>query len=146
MSTYNLALAYRAAGKIDEAIVGFERTQQLDPRSGRAHFQLGDIYMQRGQPAKALEVLNQGLALDVDRPPFLVKLGEAYLELKRYDEAEKVLRRRSGCVPTSPAGSTTWRWSTSSAATSLPPARPTRPRRRRIPATTAPSSTSASCC
>ena len=48
LSTYNLALAYRAAGKIDEAIVGFERTQQLDPRSGRAHFQLGDIYMQRG--------------------------------------------------------------------------------------------------
>ncbi len=60
LSTYNLALAYRAAGKIDEAIVGFERTQQLDPRSGRAHFQLGDIYMQRGQPAKALEVLSPG--------------------------------------------------------------------------------------
>ena len=63
LSTYNLALAYRAAGKIDEAIVGFERTQQLDPRSGRAHFQLGDIYMQQAQPAKALEVLTTGLAL-----------------------------------------------------------------------------------
>jgi tetratricopeptide (TPR) repeat protein len=36
-------------------------------------------------------VLTKGLALDVDRPPFLVKLGEAYLELKRYDEAEKAL-------------------------------------------------------
>ncbi len=28
----------------------------------------------------------------MDRPPFLVKLGEAYLELRRYDEAEKVLK------------------------------------------------------
>jgi choline-sulfatase len=91
-STYNLALAYRAAGKIDEAIVGFERTQQLDPRSGRAHFQIGDIYMQQGQPAKALEVLTAGLALQVDRPPFLVKLGECYLELKRYDDADRVLK------------------------------------------------------
>jgi tetratricopeptide (TPR) repeat protein len=36
-------------------------------------------------------VLTKGLALDVDRPPFLVKLGEAYLEMKRYDEAEKAL-------------------------------------------------------
>ena len=92
LSTYNLALAYRALGKIPEAIVGFERTQQLDPRSGRAHFQLGDIYMQRGEPAMAAEVLGKGLALDIDRPPFLVKLGEAYLELKRFSDAEKVLK------------------------------------------------------
>ncbi len=48
--------------------------------------------MQRGEPAKALEVLTHGLTLDVDRPPFLVKLGEAHLELKQYDEAEKVLK------------------------------------------------------
>lgn len=92
LSTFNLALAYRALGQIDEAIVGFERTGQLDPRSGRAHFQLGDIYMQRGEPVKALEVLTKGLALDIDRPPFLVKIGEAYLELKRYDEADQALR------------------------------------------------------
>ena len=37
-------------------------------------------------------MLKQGLTLDVDRPPFLVKLGEAHLELKQYDEAEKVLK------------------------------------------------------
>jgi arylsulfatase A-like enzyme/predicted Zn-dependent protease len=101
-STYNLALAYRALGQIDEAIVGFERTEQLDPRSGRAHFQLGDIFMQRGDPARALDVLTKGLALDVDRPPFLVKLAEAYLELRRYDEAEKALNeavRLRGDVP-----------------------------------------------
>lgn len=92
LSTYNLALAYRSAGRIDEAIVGFERTQTLDPRSGRAHFQLGDIYMQRGQPAKALDVLTQGLTLEVDRAPFLVKVGEAHLELKQFDAAEKALK------------------------------------------------------
>lgn len=92
LSTYNLALAYRALGRIDEAIVGFERTQQLDPRSGRAHFQLGDIYMQRGEPARALEVLTRGLTLEVDRAPFLVKVAEARIELKQFDEAEKALK------------------------------------------------------
>jgi tetratricopeptide (TPR) repeat protein len=64
----------------------------LEPRSGRAHFQLGDIHMQRGDAAKAVAVLQRGLTLDIDRPPFLVKLGEAYLTLKRFDEAEKVLK------------------------------------------------------
>jgi arylsulfatase A-like enzyme/predicted Zn-dependent protease len=104
LSTYNLALAYRAMGRTDEAILGFERTQQLDPRSGRAHFQIADILMQRGEPAKALEVLSKGLTLDVDRAPFLVKLGEAYLELKRYDEADKVLREAVQLRPDVPRG------------------------------------------
>ena len=104
LSTYNLALAYRSAGRIDEAIVGFERTQQLDPRSGRAHFQLGDIYMQRGQPARALEVLTLGLTLDVDRAPFLVKVGEAHLELKQFDAAETVLKEAVALRPDVPRG------------------------------------------
>lgn len=92
MSTFNLALAYRAMGRVDDAILGFERSQQLEPRSGRAHFQLGDIFMQRGDAARAAAVLERGLTLDIDRPPFLVKLGEAYLTLERYDDAEKVLK------------------------------------------------------
>ena len=92
MATYNLALAYRALGRIDDAILGFERSAQLEPRSGRADFQLGDIYMQRGDTAKAAAVLQHGLTLDIDRPPFLVKLGEAFLTLQRLDDAEKVLK------------------------------------------------------
>ncbi|MEZ5292952.1 MAG: sulfatase-like hydrolase/transferase [Vicinamibacterales bacterium] len=103
-STYNLALAYRALGRIPEAIVGFERSQQLDPRSGRALFQLGDIAMQQGDPAKALEHLTKGLSLDVDRPPYLVKMGEAYLALNRYDEAERVLKEAVSLRPAVPRG------------------------------------------
>ena len=34
LSTYNLALAYRPAGRVDEAILAFERTQARDPRRG----------------------------------------------------------------------------------------------------------------
>ncbi len=92
MATFNLALAYRALGRIDDAVVGFERAQQLEPRSGRAHFQLGDIYVQRGDLERAVAVLTAGLALDIDRPPFLVKLAEAQLGLRRYDAAETLLK------------------------------------------------------
>jgi len=49
-------------------------------------------------------VLQAGLNLEVDRPPFLVKLGEAHLELKQYDQAEKVLREAVTLRPDVPRG------------------------------------------
>ena len=83
---------------------GFERARQLDPRSGRSHFQIGDIPMQRGEHAKAVAVLTDGLSLDVDRPPFLVKLAEAHLELKQLDEAEQRLKEAVSLKPDVPRG------------------------------------------
>lgn len=103
-STFNMALAYRALGRIDEAIVGFERARQLDPRSGRSHFQIGDIHMQRGEPARALEILTRGLALDIDRAPFLVKIAEAQIELKQFDAAERSLTEALALRPSVPRG------------------------------------------
>ena len=49
-------------------------------------------------------MLTKGLALEVDRPPFLVKLGEAYLELKRFDDAAKVLQEAIALRPDVPRG------------------------------------------
>ncbi|MGH9329509.1 MAG: tetratricopeptide repeat protein, partial [Vicinamibacterales bacterium] len=91
-ATFSLALAYKNAGRPDEARAGFERAVALDPRNGRAQFQLADLAMRRGDFLAASAALTQALALNVDRPPFLVKLGECYIELKRWDEADRALR------------------------------------------------------
>ena len=64
----------------------------LDPRDGRAQFQLADLAMRRGDFTQAEATLTRALAHEVDRPPFLVKLGECYIELKRWDDADRALR------------------------------------------------------
>ena len=91
-ATFSLALAYKNAGRADEARAGFERAVALDPRNGKALFQLADLAMRRGDFTQAEGSLTRALAHEVDRPPFLVKLGECYIELKRWDDAERALR------------------------------------------------------
>ena len=48
--------------------------------------------MRRGDFSQAEGSLTRALALEVDRPPFLVKLGECYIEMKRWNDAERALR------------------------------------------------------
>ena len=69
---------------------GFERARELDPRNGKVLWQLADLAMRKGEPAKAEAVIQDALASKVDEHRFLLKLGESYIEAKRYDEAEQV--------------------------------------------------------
>ena len=87
-AAFSLALAYKNLGDLDAAEAGFQRAKQLDPRTGKVRWQLADISMQRGRFAEAEAELLDALKLTVDRPSFLLKLGECYIEMKRYDQAE----------------------------------------------------------
>jgi tetratricopeptide (TPR) repeat protein len=80
-------------GRVADALTGFERARTLDPKSGKADWQIADILMRRGENARAAAVLDDALRdKKVDRPPFLIKLAEADIEQRRYDEAERRLR------------------------------------------------------
>ena len=82
----------RIAGRADEARAGIRARLALDPRNGKALFQLADVAMRRGDFSQAEGSLTRALALEVDRPPFLVKLGECCIEMKRWNDAERALR------------------------------------------------------
>jgi tetratricopeptide (TPR) repeat protein len=53
---------------------------------------MADLAMRRKDFARAIDLLKKGLTLDADRSAFLVKLGEAHLELKQYDAAQSALQ------------------------------------------------------
>jgi uncharacterized protein HemY len=55
--------------------------------------------MQQGELEKAEAALKEALAQKIDRPSFLLKLGECYIEMKRYGEAETVLREALAAKP-----------------------------------------------
>jgi arylsulfatase A-like enzyme/predicted Zn-dependent protease len=90
-AAWSLALAYQDAGKLDEARAGFERVRQLNPRDARPLYQLAALSARRGDFAAAAATLEEGVKLEGDRPAFLVKLGEARLELKQLDAAQAAL-------------------------------------------------------
>ena len=99
-AAFSLALAYKQMGRLADAETGFARALELDPRSGKNDWQLADLAMQRGDHAKASAVLEATLRdKKVDRPAFLVKLAEAQIEQKRYDEAERNLKQALDARP-----------------------------------------------
>ena len=63
----------------------------LNPRDAKARYQLADIWMGRGELTRAQAALERAVADNIERPAFQTKLGECYIELKRYDDAERVL-------------------------------------------------------
>jgi choline-sulfatase len=96
---FSLAVAYKDAGRLDEARLGFERARELDPRNGKVLWQLADLWMRKGDLAKAEAVVKDALARKVDEHRFLLKLGESYIEAKRYEDAERALRRAAELKP-----------------------------------------------
>jgi arylsulfatase A-like enzyme/tetratricopeptide (TPR) repeat protein len=90
-AAFSLALAYKTAGRTEAAETGFERVLTLNPRDSKARYQLADLWMQRGDFARAEVALQRAVADNVERPAFQTKLGECYIELKRYDAAERNL-------------------------------------------------------
>jgi arylsulfatase A-like enzyme/Tfp pilus assembly protein PilF len=91
-AAFALALAYKQAGQHDAAQAGFERVLGMNARSTKAEWQLADLAARKRDFARAEQLLTHALTQSVDRPPFLLKLAEAQIELTRFDEAEKNLR------------------------------------------------------
>jgi len=84
---YNLALAYRAEGKLDDALVQFQTVQRLAPGDAFAHYFAGVIQFQRGAYTAAAD--NYLEAIDLD--PLFVSAyfgaSRAYTALEQQERA-----------------------------------------------------------
>lgn len=76
-------------GKEDRAIQAYEKALQATPTLLGAYQQLAAIYLQRKQPAKALEVLEQALKLTETTGVFWLNVSDLFGWYLRVESAEK---------------------------------------------------------
>jgi arylsulfatase A-like enzyme/Tfp pilus assembly protein PilF len=100
---YVLAQAYRRQKKYAEALQGFGRLIDLNPRDAKPHLNIAEISLDRGDVDSAIDHLKKAIELD---PPMSAQahllLGSAYLERKILDEAEREILTALGLRPRIP--------------------------------------------
>lgn len=82
--------AYLRQGKYEIAISFFEALAVLDPESAYDVQTLGALYLQIGNPAKAIKWLDRALKLDADHGPTLLNLCKALFMMGKKDEGLKL--------------------------------------------------------
>jgi len=61
LASFNLALCHAQLGRLDDAILGFRRTLELEPNEVRALVALGRAYQLKGDHDRAIEYLRRAL-------------------------------------------------------------------------------------
>ena len=95
-----VAPAYLLQGRIDFAKRDYESAERHISRAlqlelgnpAEAHYQLGLIHAIRGNPGKAAASFETALAQQPSNPDILLKLGDAYFQLKDIPRVEKLSR------------------------------------------------------
>ena len=100
LAVINMAQAYRQLGDDDAALAGFERYLELDPKDAFVQYQIGEIWLDRGQVAKAEQLFNLALQLDPKVAAAKNALGVIALERGELDEAERRIREALAIKPT----------------------------------------------
>lgn len=76
-----------------EAERWFRRALELRPGFPDAYYNLGNVYLHRGQYQQAADLYQQSLALKPDAPRTLANLAQAYFHLGYAERAEALYRR-----------------------------------------------------
>ncbi|MEY2564209.1 MAG: protein O-mannosyl-transferase [Verrucomicrobiota bacterium] len=83
----NLGGAYHDKGNIREAMMHFERSLLIEPRSAAVHSHLGVCYLEMGRLDESLSHLETALAIAPNLADAHYNIGNTYLELGRAKEA-----------------------------------------------------------
>ena len=63
----NMANAYRQMGRDDAALAGYEHYLTLDPTNAHVHYQIGEIYLDRGDATRAGQSFRKALEINPAR-------------------------------------------------------------------------------
>jgi len=98
-----LSMSYLKQGEPDKAIDAYKKWIQLNPGQADPHLKLGNLYFSQKQHSEALEEFSQAVSLDPSAKN-RYSLGQAYLFMDRYSEAETQFRHVQRLQPKDPAG------------------------------------------
>ena len=90
---YNLGSIYLGRKDLAAAEVEFQRVVELQPQSDQGYAALSRVYEQKGDTARAIEVMASGVARRPDDPAMQYDLGILYFNARRTDEAEAAFRK-----------------------------------------------------
>lgn len=88
---YNLGLAYKTKGMIDEAISEYKQAISLNPDYADCHYYLGLAYLEKGVLDDAGRSFENALHINPKYKEAKSRLGLAYLKMNKLDKAKEVL-------------------------------------------------------
>lgn len=83
----------------DRAFAAFVASQEAVDERPEAHYDLGLVYAERGETAKAEQAFRQALKLQPDFVPAYINLADVYRSLGREEDAEKLIDEGIAAVP-----------------------------------------------
>jgi tetratricopeptide (TPR) repeat protein len=86
------AYAYVRQGKYDIALPLFEGLVVLEPEDVYSMQVLGALYVQLGEPLKAIKHLDQALQIDADHGPTLLNLTKAFFMAGRIEDGLRLAK------------------------------------------------------
>jgi serine/threonine-protein kinase len=97
-----LALAYQAAGRVNEAEQALRSALAREPRSDDLNRTLGDVLVRSERVDEGLKYLQEAVRLRPDYVENQTALGLAFYSRGRYDEAVPSLKRSTELLPDDP--------------------------------------------
>ncbi len=94
----------RALGKLEEALIHFEKAYQLDPRSTVAAHNVAQSFFDLARDKEALRVIDELIAMDPYYPGAFNLIGELYLKRGRLDAAVLQFRKSLELAPSNKTG------------------------------------------
>ena len=96
-SLYSLGMAFLNAKKYSDAVVAFQKSLTLAPKSYNTLIKLGIAYENKDMLNEAIECFNKCAAIEPNRPESYIYLAVALSSLKKYEEALINLKRAEEC-------------------------------------------------
>src|SRR5437870_9487660 len=99
MAEYNLGLALKNQGQLDEAIAHYRRAINIWPDYVEAHYNLGGAYIEKGEFDEARAEYRRAIEIRPDEADSHNNYGSALRELKQFDQAEIEYKRALSLRP-----------------------------------------------
>ena len=99
MAEYNLGLALKNQGQLDEAIAHYRRAINIWPDYVEAHYNLGGAYIEKGNIDEALAEYRRAIEIRPDDADSHNNYGSALRRLNQFDQAENEYRRALSLQP-----------------------------------------------